>query len=229
MSLSYTCKTKQSTAHIYITEESSTYRHTELHFPGFNHISRTFLWEGCFPTPSVKSGAFLTSKDAAYFRCTKKEQGWTLGKKRHETKNLLAETQTILFFSKRKGKIAILPPLLDFTQWIEHHQHEPDHNSIARMFPRLMCLTTFATDFSPKESNNANSSSYGLGNSSLALNPLEGGFKWILFSLVSCSNQFNPKTHGKWISVSSKFQMMLWVLQALYHKISSCFNTTQNV
>lgn len=77
------------------------------------------------------------------------------------------------------------------------------------MLLEIICLTTFGIDFSHEESIKDNYFNHGLGNWSLALNPLEGAFKWILFPLVPCSNQSNPKTHDQRISVTSTFQMML--------------------
>lgn len=54
----------------------------------------------------------------------------------------------------------------------------------------------------------------------------EKSVKLIFFPLISCSNQPNPKTHDKRISVTSKFQMMVRVLLHGYFTTKSVFVST---
>ena len=74
-------------------------------------------------------------------------------------------------FRKREGNIVILSPLLVFTQYIEHGQHEPNQNDISLMLLEIICLTTFAMDFSHEESIRDNYFNHGLGNLKFSIKP----------------------------------------------------------
>lgn len=67
-------------------------------------------------------------------------------------------------FRKREGKIIISSPLLVFTQYVEHCQHEPNQNDISLMLLEIIRLATFAMDFSHEESVRDNYFNHGLGN-----------------------------------------------------------------